>query len=394
MNDVEDPQEFMGRVAPLMAPHLQSGMNLSVELALLSVQSPINQRAFDQRLRAVVDYLEGPSTSKDADRCAATIGVARQQFYRLVEKMKRIGPVRGLTPGFQNVRRRSSVRSGLGDIVEKVLAAILREDPYAGTARVERLLRERLPPDAKPPSQSSLRRRLKILRSAGSRISDAHVFGEHLLVDQSAINLPLYSEKKSAPYAIATLIIDKATKLIVGVAVSSDALYGMDLSAALSSVPGHFLPGLKKRPFAVSDSLKRVDWVIPPHTEDLVPFVTDAAAQLGIELEVQQSGVRRHGSLLTKELGDRLGPYFFLPRYTEELARSENFNSIVDVGKAEDILFTMADQHNEHLIGVFHRYQGDQEEQSARMDRVGLSMARLFAPLATEFSRRVEADEL
>lgn len=299
----------------LIQRYLAESSSIDLELALLSKQPEGKRLIFEERLRAIDRYLQKPDPSVfDVDEAAASVGVSRRQFYRLLTKMRRLGPVRGLLPSLHNVVRSSAATEGLAEPIEAVLIREMTKDPTIKIAQLESLVFarcEQLGVDR--PSEWKLRRRIHALRASGLAASNIE-FGGSLVVDQIALDLPV--RHLGANYYVGvTLIIDRNTRLIAGASATVGDGIGLSIRQALADMSRRTV-GFSASKLLVATKLERLTWVVPPGLEDYAEAVSEVSTdgRWMADVEIIGKGSRRHGELILRLLGDRLGIYGFRTR--------------------------------------------------------------------------------
>lgn len=328
----------------LIARHV-SPANLDSEIALLSAQSAENQSVMAARLEVIERYLQSSSRTMDvADRAAQLMGVKRRQFLRLVAKCAELGPVRALTPRFRNVQRASVRTDGFNSNVEAHLATILAERPDAKLAEIDAYLREHLAP-SEYPSGSALRRRVLGLRAA--RNSTSGRFGDEFIVDQAAIDLAITGGSSSS--CLLTLVVDRATRLIIGGSAIPDDKMGIGLRLALNHANDTIARQAQGSALSLAPRIGRISWIAPPGFETASGAIQAAPKQP--EFSIETDGARRHGSLLLRTIGDRFGPYTLRTRLTAETRRPVGNQSLrVSQTDADRLVATLTWAWNQEII--------------------------------------------
>lgn len=378
-----------------LARHTPPDGSLEAELALLLAHSEEKQAVVAERLNIIDEYLakEEPSVA-DVDEAAAKIGVSRRQFYRLLIKVRSVGPVRGLLPGFQKVSRVSAARDGLAEPIEALLRAELKKDPTARISHLQRLIAARCDQFGYAhPSEWQLRQRVHALRAAGI-ISERAQFGWQFVVDQVALDLTVGLDGDR--YTAATFIIDEHTRLIAGVGVTAGDGMGFGLQSALTNMHTR-IAGFAKGGFATAAHLKRIVWVLPPGLEDVVDAVTGVVDEKGhkVDHEVIQKGPRRHGDRILRLLGDKLGPYHFRTRaelkVDAERAPSRAGNTIEHAVK---VVGYCVDYWNKRLLDTtFSSPFNDEDEieRARRLRQIGEETEAYFTPVLKAINARYPA---
>lgn len=287
------------------------------EMAFLSLPDHKRQ-AVIERLRVLDEYLDLPEpTVARVDEAAAKLGVARRTFYHLLGKLREHGAVKGLAPGYRVKQRPSVAKDGMGEVPERVLSQILRADPEAPLGQVYRAISQACRAEgAEEPNEAEVRLRLHELRRRGrSTAGQGTPVGRSLLIDQSPIDLALIFFERRIQ-AIATLIVDRETKLILGVGIApadggSDGLTSAIRNAVAEVIPRFSVDGVK-----FADRIEEVEFVVPPGLEGLGEqwLASSTITNSDVHLKVVDRRPKRHGFALVRLMGDRLGIHSFRTR--------------------------------------------------------------------------------
>jgi len=366
-----------GKIAELMDRY-SSGSAMMLDRAHLAMQSPEKQAIVSERLLVLDAYLttENPSVA-DVDTAALKLGISRRQFYRLLTKFRSDGPVRGLLPGLQQVRRSSAARDGLADPFEAILIEELRSNPDIKIAQLARLLTDQAQKHGiEPPTEWKLRHRIHALRADGI-VGDKANFGFAMLVDQITLNLPV-RVAETAKYCAVTLILDRQTRIIAGAGVTVTDGFASGLAGAL----GDFLrraPDFEEAGFPVASKLNELIWVAPPDLAE------DEIARLRNEMSANPSVVeviyRRQGDRVMRLVGDKLGIFNFRTR-TELGIDVENVSdSGVDLEDAATAVGIAVDAWNKNLVLNLPKVKPDERPKHLkRLKRVLNQIQTAFAP--------------
>lgn len=381
----------------LIERYLPEGTSIAVELGLLSKHDEEKRSIFYRRLRAVDQYLSksDPSVS-DVDEAAAQVGVSRRQFYRLLTKVRALGPVRGLLPGLQNVARSSVATEGLDEPIEAILIQEMKRDPAIKIAQLESLVVARSDElGFDRPSEWKLRRRIHALRASGIVGSNIE-FGRSLVVDQIAVDLPV-RDRGAAYYAGVTLIIDRNTRLIAGGSVTVGDGIGLGIGQALADMSRRKVD-FSTSGIPVATKLERLTWVVPPGLERHASEASGRVDARGrkIAAEVVDRGARRHGELIQRLLGDRLGIYHFRTR--SELgvdAEVAPEGSIDDVEFASRVIRHCIDSWNKRLMqGRIRASSASDKRTLRRLDRITKELEAYFDPVLTSVENSFRPDHV
>jgi hypothetical protein len=363
----------------LFRRYLPVGWTLEDELALFAVQPIDKQQTVEQRITAIDRYLDPASAvSGNVEAAASAIGVGRRQFFKFVAKVRQLGPTRGLTPGFRNIARRSIAREGLAEPLDSFVRQLLADNPQARIAQIEdAVLRECERTGTPVPGESAVRRRVHALkRTAGPE--KLGPVGDQITVDQVNLNLSVEDGDVSR-FAIATLIIDHETKLILGHGLTAAYGQGEGLRLALDDAEGR-LREISTTGVPVADSIGVLTWIVPrdlefaSHIPALEQFVGPKP-----KVSVIDTGPRRHGAAILRLIGDRLPPFSFKPMAMERFEAVSSAPGI-PLGDARQLVRSSVDRWNEAILARLP----DSEGHSSRRANHGLKIVRqlqqLFAP--------------
>ncbi len=329
----------------LFARHLSDGRSVEDELALLAVQPEQKQQVVEHRLRAIDDYLD-PNSAKagNVDAAAAMLGVGRRQFFKLIAKVRELGPTRGLTPGFRNVDRPSAAREGLEEHLERHIRFLLGIWPNARIAEIAAALRVECELEQiQYPGESAVRRRVHALRrKAASEKGSLGVLGAQITFDQVNLDLSVNDDGENH-FAILTLIIDHRTKLILGHGVTARYGIGDGTRLALNDFNERFAE-LAKYDLTVALDLEELTWIVPRDLETL-GMMHDTRPKL----EIIHSGPRRHGAAILRLIGDRLPPFSFKPMAMERIEVTSP-ESGIPLADARRLVRSSVDRWNEAIL--------------------------------------------
>lgn len=369
----------MDEFPDVLARHVSGKDALADELTLFASQPAARQAVIRERLLTLDEYLRTPNAGvAEADRAAAALGRSRRQFYRLVAKLHELGPVRALSPKYRSAETTSLARDGLDAKVEELLAAVLASKPDARISEVETSLRKKCAKHGlEPPKETTLRKRVHAIRAGGILKSEVAPFGSDLIVDQTFIDLPIGNARTSRP-ATATLIVDRATKLIAGLGLTDEPAQGEGLHLALEDMRGRRLDSLARAPVEVTANLGRLTWVVPPGLEEEKELLeSDERPLRSVELHVLGSGARRHGELLARLLGDRLGPYTLRLRAAEHV-KHDHGRVGIDLVIARQAVNACADAWNKQMIALLGGDVPVDGWRTRRLRHIGEQVSTLF----------------
>lgn len=383
----------------LLRQVMSPNANIEDELTVFALLSADKQSVVDERLRIMAAYLaESPRTAAMTEIAAGSLNMEKRNFYRLVAKMKDVGPVRALAPKFRNVQRNSMARDGLPEEIESSLRQKLKRSPEARLSEVysflEALYRDT---DLPMPSMPTVRKRVAALReSPALRQSRAKIaVGEDLVIDQCGIDLLIthaYSEPDRVDYGVVTLIVDQQSKLILGFALSVANGVAAGLEFALDEMKVS-LGALSEFGLRVAPSIKSVKWVAPPEMEEFGNVLQNSGAAQGVSVTPMHKGVRRHGAQLRRLIGNRLGHFRFRLMTTDDGGRVEaNRGGTVPYETARDLIRFTIRQRNEALLASLGSVRlNDEGYLSQKMQLQGLAEAlkELFEPVLTGATKQL-----
>lgn len=288
-------------IEELIARHVGAEA-LQAELAFLALHGEDKKRVVDVRLRAIDEYLsiDDPAVS-DVDRLAEAIGVSRRQFYRLLAKFRDKGPVRGLLPGIQNVRRASAARDGLSPEVEAIIKRELRARPQMAIGALRKVVADECAKyGIEMPSEWHFRSRvhkLRVHRGVSARIAP----GQSIVIDQVCLDLMTEGEEGTKYYPIATLVMDKGTSCILGGSVSLRPNGIEGARKAIEDMAGRTIAGIQ------AFELRELLWTLPKEA-DVLEILQGIGLSTGnnVTLNIQPALWRRQGRAIMWLLGDQL----------------------------------------------------------------------------------------
>lgn len=369
---------------------------LSAELAFLATQPTDKQALVGERLRVIDQYLSmvDPSVA-DVDVAASKAGVSRRQFYRLLTKVRSDGPVRGLLPGLQRVARSSAARDGLAEPIDALLINELRRDPEAKIARLASLVAlksEEL--GLEPPSEWRLRHRIHALRATGD-VGAKVDFGSAMLIDQIALDLPV-NDGARARYCVATLIIDRRTRLIAGAAMTVGDGIALGLQQALFDLSRR-MAAFAERRFPVASKLKELTWVVAPGLDEVATptSIGGESDNRDLEIEVIDNFSRRHGDRILRLLGDRLGAFSFRTR-TElgidaEIASGQGIRLEHAWKAVQDAVDAWNSKVTSNLASV---EEAEVQKRTKRLSRLDAQLQSIFKPVLSSIEDRYRSKDL
>ncbi|MCW2390062.1 hypothetical protein M2333_003108 [Sphingobium sp. B11D3B] len=359
--------------------------DLREQLNVVALIPPTKRDMFDTRLRVLAAYEATPPHSMEKTAAAAAeLSMSPRNVSHLLTKMRKLGPAIGLAPNHR-VKQRSSARTGLHPDVDQALIDHLKVDPEAKLAVVYRSLISEFGKTLVP-SEPTVRTRISELRTspliefAASRIS----VGQDLVIDQCGLDVAA-----SGFYAVATFLIDKQSRTILGLELSGDEGVGAGLGHLIASVIRSHVSWLPAN-LRIAPSIRAIEWVVPPGLEQRVSDFEEVTARLGIEGRCVIGG-RRHGSVLRRLIGNRLGPFIFRENTSGAAERAgEDIQQRPEISIME-AFHEQVTIHNEKIRDAFGvgAAPQDEDEREANISAIGTALSDVFAsvlpaPLAAE----------
>lgn len=279
------------------------------------------------------DELAQP-TAKDAERLAATIGIKRTNFMRLLSRLRQHG-LDALIPHRRVAPRVSKSREGLPAAAEKALAVVLAEEPMASLSDIARRVRSMLSDDQMPVA-SMLRRRVYAARQAGAEGPAAAalnrpdaVFGRKIVIGGTPSDIRIDRGIELGDQRLQScflgLVVDVETRLIVGAGLSphpEEALAGAILDVQA------FLRRMTIGEAAVSSKPPRI--VTGRREDDARGDITDVEDDAGYrdaypDFSVPEVLQGRSTRLLFRMIGDSLGRISLRERDSRSQNTDEGF---------------------------------------------------------------------
>lgn len=274
-----------------------------------------------KRLSALVDarFDEVPGAIA---RAAEAIGTTRPNVYRLLDRMEEMGPVSALVPQNRRARRPSIARDGFGQPIDGWIEDVLKRDPEAPIAEIDRVVRANaadLAPQGstlEPPATSSLKRRVHALRaSLASKADDPPLIGREILIDSCRINIDLGRAVGPARVTVPGMVvaIDERAKVVIGFGLWFEGVE--EGYEALALDVARRLPALVDSRARIAQAFETVRWVVPPELQSRADQIgSDLPASRRPRFGLVPHGDRRSGARLVSLIGDRIGDIMLLVR--------------------------------------------------------------------------------
>ena len=366
----------------LLRDHLSedSARSPAEEYASLRTLPKIKQDEMLRRLRVIDTYLreENAAGKGDVDRAAEELGLHRRSFYRLLDKLRKEGPVRGLTPNYRIARTRSSAADGLGDVVERALIDVLDAEPTARTGDLLAAVRSACADiGIAAPADAAVRRRIDALRRSPSLGAKSAVRGKAglaraILVDQTAISVPVRRASGSYELAVVTFIVDVDTRVIFGAGIKDVDAAASGLRNAVCDADRR-LEVLSTGSLRQSDLIEEIHWVVPDGMEHLAESWARAMNETGLAGAFSAVGERRHGQRLRRLIGAQLGSIRLLPRSTAhpQIEWSSEMPEPISPGPLAELLERAVDEWNYSIVQTRQRakFESDGPARDAQLRR-------------------------
>lgn len=270
----------------------------SSELALLRSLPPDRAAKTLRRLAAVLSAEAG----RNIGDLAADAGMDRHHFFRLRSRWRSMRSLRSIAPFAGRKQRRSG--SNALDVLAAELLSSSDAERSAGSL-ADALI------DA---SGGELGRTLALrtIRRARMRESTrpsnlARLFGRAMLVDLSAIDMPIGHGPGPGRYALAAFVVERSTGLILGHAAGHDhEAVGLQREALSRAWDG-------LAPFGLTSSERSsTEFVAADGDDEWRASLRRCAASPNVR--VVDSGSRRFGERLVSIVGQRVGRVVLRPR--------------------------------------------------------------------------------
>ena len=372
--------------AELIRAHVGNEADFPAEFRALMALPPERQNVIFQRLQVIDEYLNRweHQTTAHADEAAERLGMKRRNFYKLLDKLRRFGPVRGLSKSYRAHLPAPSAL-GLSEAAERAIAKIMREDATAPLGKLQAAVEAATPKTEKAPSATAIRRRVNALRAPGGWFEQIgpnrkeRVFGQAIVVDQTAVSL-LIEGPSGLEYAVPTLIVDRETRLIIGLGLGNPSEGARGLEQALEDAERR-QTDLPAGPFKLARRIREVSWVPP---DGLMAAAVRWAEEIRpVVGTISHTGPRRHGSALLPLLGTKFAGFDLLPRMTSApmVQSKQGMRPTVGRETARALLGGAVDHWNYEVArawtGVATYADGDERRQHLQAWR-GSAKARLI----------------
>lgn len=364
----------------LLLRHLIDGQKAEEEIAAISHQSPADQERFWRRLAIMDDYLleKRPSVA-ETQRVARALDISTRQLYRLAIKTREIGPVRALISHGTRRRSLSNPTPRSDPMVTNMVLTALQRDQDARISDIERFVLEQcLKSGIDAPPRTRIYELVHGLRQSGDTPRDAFIFGASIAIDQAVLVAPPGECGSLAPSC--TFIIDRATRIVIGLSVLPANREGDGLRAALRNMRER-IGGLLRYELQIARHVSDLRWIAPPNFA-LPPaseFERGAAAS-NFELSVKAGGVRRHGALVLDLFGKQWGPF----KVRTRLGHDGCINDEPMFRNLRDHISNYASAWNQRMLeDMYASPAGGEDSEDARKayDNIASELQAIFAPL-------------
>ena len=309
----------------LVKRHAASGFSGESEYALFLSLDDSKREVVIARLRTMDLYLRDDDPMPVGDACSA-LDMEQRNFYRLLKKLKDLGPTRGLSPSFRVKAVAAPAQKGFAPVAERALRWKLQHEPAASPASIIRWIFESCADAGEaPPSASSIQRRIKVLRREGVAEPAAGAAGLQIRVDQTAVDVMVQISGR-VELATATFIVDTSSRMILGLGVGDPLIPEDGLMRATRNMDDDLMRHLVQHTQVHFDRVESIDFIAPPGGARQSKQLQKRFRVFNrrVSFDIHAGGKWRHGTQLVRYLGDTLGPYQFKPRFTEEGAPLSN----------------------------------------------------------------------
>jgi hypothetical protein len=300
-------------IATMLAEHAGEASSTAREIALFNRLPPEKQKVVFDRLAAVAPLLSGEVRGAEAAGAIADrIGVSVRSLYRLVARIRAMGPVAALAPTAGGGRkRRSDAEATLSKAVRDGILSQVLKNPNQPIGALVAKMRD-IDPEV---ATSTVRRHALLLRKNLDPVVDAR-FGRAWLLDQAAVRIPVEREG-GVFWLTATFLVDVDTGLIVGRAPargSDDA--GMD---ALIHAFGR-LPSVIDTRLRFANRMNELTWAVPDGWTRQAEAVLDRASSMrpSVSATALMGDKFRRGSKLSWIIGGAIGAVGIMIRATPD----------------------------------------------------------------------------
>lgn len=270
------------------------------ESAFLASQPRRVQEAIITRLQAVLDAAEGGNLRE----LAQTAGVEREGFFKMRKRWEREKALEVLVP---NSRRNSGRRAVARPEAEaEAKAQLAMRKPSQVTAALVPITKA-----STPAARGLVRRAMKEMSTTPEMLQQK--FGAAFALDQSVIDLPIDVGGK-VELALAALLLERTSGLILGAAVGS-AAFSDDVASAALELAAAYAKRERLRVLPVSGGLPELEVVIGDFGSPLnhMRFINYAIRNLGRD-RVHFERKRRFGRFALEIIGNRIGRIELKPR--------------------------------------------------------------------------------
>jgi hypothetical protein len=305
------------------------------ELALLARLPAKKQQLVAERLVELDKFMSAQERgSADVEAAAKALGVTVRSLYRLVHRVRGMGPVAALapTPGAGR-KRRSDADATLSQEVIDAIHRQVTSNPHQPISALVSRIRE-IDPGVSP---STVRRRAMLFRRNVDPTEDVDL-GRRWLLDQAAIRIPVLRGGETY-WLVATFLVDVETGVIAGRWVTKD-VNDPGLDALL-----HFLEraqALARTTLRLAPQVEEITWVVPDGMHIAGDRLAERAAALSPPVKVTIVGGDkfRRGKELSKLMGGVIGLADLLVRATPDprMTLAENDPPALDEDRALSLL--------------------------------------------------------
>lgn len=276
--------------------------------------TPAQRSKARARLAAFQAWISGKMGINEAVKAS---GLSRSRFYRLAAEWRSAPSLAALGAFTGGGSARQRLDSDAVNALQSVVADIVRLNAGASVSQLVRLMIERAGvPEDKLPGTIRLR---NIVENEVRRVTATGEAGHAIRFDCTAINLPRHDGRPFVMFAC----IDVGTRLILGMALSEEALAAVGYPAAAEDAQRRIAAMRDRLPWALR--LTRVEITAGVDIDASVALV-EALGARGVRANVQLARVdRRFGRYFRASVGERIGRIAITPaRTTAGLAMADN----------------------------------------------------------------------
>jgi transposase len=315
------------------------------ELALLARLPAKKQQLVAERLVKLDKFMSAQERgSADVEAAAKDLGVTVRSLYRLVRRVRDMGPVAALapTPGAGR-KRRSDADGALSMEVKAEIYRQVTTFPHQPMSAIVSRIRE-IDSDVSP---STVRRQAMVFRRNSDPTEDVEL-GRRWLLDQAAVRIPVLRGGETY-WLVATFLVDIDTGVIAGRWVTKE-VNETGIGALL-----HFVGRAKalfRTTLRFAPRVEEITWVVPDGMHIAGDRIAERAAALSPPVNVTIIGGDkfRRGKELSKLMGGVIGLTDVLIRATPDPRMTITENDPPALGEEQALTWLDQDISFEHRL--------------------------------------------